>query len=267
MEEKNIVTEIHTGVARISFNRPSRRNAISEEMRSTLTTLLQRFASDRSIKVIILRGEGKDFSAGGDLANVEQILAMPPAERSAFLRSANSRSMHPLSQAIIRLPQPLIVSVRGHAIGLGAQLAVYSDIAIASETAKISFPFSRLGHTMDHGESWLLPRKVGSRRALQLLLLGDTIDASTAERYGIVNWVVADDQLDAEVDTLARRLATGATVAIEATKRLLRDWEGKSIEDALSAEEEMLGLCGATEDFREALSAFFERRKPQFVGS
>ena len=267
MDTSDIVIEIEAGIARISFNRPGKRNAISEEMRLTLATFLEKCASDRSIKVVVLRGEGKDFSAGGDLQNVDQILTLPPAERSAFLRSANSRSMPKLSLALLGLPQPLITGVRGNAIGLGAQLAVYSDIAVASDTAKFSFPFSRLGHTMDHGESWLLPRTIGNRRALELLLLAETIDAVAAERYGIVNRVVADDQLELEIENLARRLATGPTVAIQGTKRLLRGSGNRSIEEALVAEEQMLGLCGATEDFREAISAFFERRTPHFIGS
>ena len=162
--------------------------------------------------------------------------------------------------------QPVIAAVRGHAIGIGLQLVLAADLVVASETARFSAPQVQLAHTLDHGESYSLPRKVGLSRAMQLALLGETWDAASAERFGLVNFVTEDNALEAKTDEIAKRFATGATLAIEGIKALLRTSADRTVEEQLAAEREQISVCSASEDFLEAMTAFGEKRKPRYVG-
>jgi 2-(1,2-epoxy-1,2-dihydrophenyl)acetyl-CoA isomerase len=165
-----------------------------------------------------------------------------------------------------QLPQPIIVAARGWAVGAGFEFCAMADLVVASETARFSMPLVNLGHTADHGESFYLPRKVGVARASQIALLGETLSAADAERYGLVNWVVADAALDDKVAEVAHKLANGAYTAVVGMKALLRDSLQHTMLEQFEMERIEARKCVATDDFVEAIKAFNERRRPVFKG-
>ena len=195
--------------------------------------------------------------------------SLSPVARSARPRSvaAGPQTSVPLFSGLHALSQPIIASVRGHAIGVGAQMLLSADLVIASETLKLLIPQARLAHSVDHGESYFLPRKLGLARTMQLLLLAETLAAADAERMGLVNWVVPDADLESRTAEIVRRLAGVAPVAVAEIKSLVRQSLGNTLEQQFEAEMNSLATCAATEDFPEAINAFVEKRRPVFQRS
>lgn len=263
---EGILFERRERIAWITFARQDARNAISFAGMERLAALLGRVRQDDDTRVVVLRGEGPDFSAGGDLKAAMAMVELAPEERSTAVTRLFRECSVPICIELDKLRQPVIASVRGHAIGLGFHLACASDLVIASETARFRFPYVSLGHVMDHGESYYLPRKIGMARSLQLLLTGDAIDASTAERLGIANWVVPDEQLEERTQLLARGFAVGAVKALYETKSLIRRAPAGTLQEQLAAEERSIQACAGSHDFAEALQSFIAKRKPQFQG-
>jgi 2-(1,2-epoxy-1,2-dihydrophenyl)acetyl-CoA isomerase len=262
----SLLLERRDGVLWITLNRPKSMNAMNEEMFGALTTLFEALPGDSAVRALVLRGAGADFSSGGDLKDIGPVLELPPAERTAALSALVRSSAGRLFLAMDRVPQPILLSARGHVIGAAVQMAAVADLVIASETARFSIPQVKLAHTVDHGESFHLPRKVGLARAMEICLLGDRIAAADAARFGLVNWVVADTELDGRTEELASRLAAAPPVALRGMKQLLKASEGNAIETQFAAESDMIGRCVATEDFVEAIRAFSQKRRPTFVG-
>lgn len=263
----HIETDRRDHVLTITFNRPERLNAIDEAMVRQLTGLFEDLAQDNDTRVVLFTGKGKSFSAGGDLGDMSAWLLPDPAARGErFARSVRELSK-PLSLAIERVPQPIVASVRGHAIGVALQLVIMADIVVASDTARFSLPQIDLAHTPDHGESWSLPRKIGLSRALQMALLAERIDGATAERYGLVNLLVADADLEARTDQIVRRLASSPPAAARNAKALM--WTGTrgTLAEAMDREIASIGEVSAKADFVEAICAFGEKRKPLFTGA
>jgi 2-(1,2-epoxy-1,2-dihydrophenyl)acetyl-CoA isomerase len=254
------------GVARIIINRPDVKNAMSVAMGKVLIDHVRSLADDGDIRVVVLEGRGADFTSGGDLSDMGSILKQGGSEREAVFRQSAADIAKPLMDAFQALQQPIVASVRGYAIGVGLQLVLLADLVVASETARFVAPQVRLAHTLDHGETVFLPRKVGMARALQMTLLGEVCTAEAAERYGLVNWVVADADLESATDRVINQLLGGAPLALRENKALLYGSLTRSVEDQLIEESVVVGRCAATADFDEALLAFSEKRKPQFVG-
>jgi 2-(1,2-epoxy-1,2-dihydrophenyl)acetyl-CoA isomerase len=254
------------GIATLTMNRPAVKNAMTADMCQSLTAFFNTLRDDRSTRVVILRGSGSDFCSGGDLAEIGGSIPAEPAERGAAMAASVRKLSVPLALAMHDVPQPIIASVRGYAVGVAAQLVIAADLVVASETAKLVIPQAKLAHSVDHGESWTLPRKVGTARATQIMLLGDSVSGADAERYGIVNWLVPDAALEQRTMEIAIRLATGATTAILAIKQLLRHSPERCYAEQLEAEAIALGQCATTSDFVEAMQAFASKRKPVFTG-
>ena len=162
-------------------------------------------------------------------------------------------SIQPLMRGLLDLRQVLVVSARGHAVGLGAALILAADLTVLSETARLTLPQVKLGHTVDHGESWLLPRKIGLGRAMQLALLGDRLTAADAERFGLANQVVADDRLDVTTDALGSALLSLPAAALRGTKGLLSRSLGQDRETQFADERRTATACAATADFVTAI--------------
>jgi 2-(1,2-epoxy-1,2-dihydrophenyl)acetyl-CoA isomerase len=250
----------------ITLARPGQRNALTAEMFKQLTHAFERAASDPSVNYILLRGEGRDFCSGGDLGEFDKVLNADRAERSSAVLSQFHSLTLPWFRAMRAVPQPIIASVRGHAIAAGAQLIIASDLVIASTTLKLSIPQARLAHTMDHGESFSLPRKVGLAKAMELALLGEALDAAAAERAGLINWIVDDEQLEKETQSIADRFAISAVIAVKQMKALLYASTDGDFERQLEREAGALSRCVQSDDFTEALEAFGARRPPVFRG-
>ena len=248
------------------MNRPAVKNAMNFAMCQEMAAIFSALRTDSSTRVLVIKGAGTDFSSGGDLKDIAGLLLPDRKERGAAAAKSAREVTSPLFLALQALPQPVIASVRGHAVGAGIQIVLAADLVIASDTAKLILPQVKLGHNIDHGESWYLPRKIGLTRSLELLLMGDAFGAKDAERYGLVNWVVSDDALESRTAEIAARLASSATVAIAQIKQLLRQSWDNTLEQQLAAEAQALSVSAATNDFVEAIGAFTAKRKPVFQG-
>ena len=244
------------GVVTVTLDRPAKKNAMNDAMWDELLATFRDIAGSADDRVVVITGAAGEFCSGADLTG-------RGAERHQL---AAMRHVGDVALALHRLPQPVIAKVRGVAVGAGCNLALGCDLVVAGSTARFSEIFARRGLSVDFGGSWLLPRRVGLHRAKELAFFADIIDATEAERIGLVNRVVADDQLDAFVDDWARRLAAGPPIAVAMTKRLLNNSLNVTMEEALDDEGMAQTVNFGTSDTPEAIMAFVQKRSPEFKG-
>ena len=255
--------ETEHGVCTITLNRPEVLNALTFEVYAQLRDLFETLRYDEDVKVVVLTGAGDGFCSGGD---VEEIIgALLQRDMKAHIEF--TRMTGAVVQHMRHLDKPIIAALNGMTAGAGSVLALASDLRVASERARFAFLFSRVGLTgADMGAGYLLPRVVGMGRAYELLLLGDTIDATTAERYGLVNRVVAHEDLLPKTYEWARRLANGPSLAIGMTKRMLQNELAMDLVSAIEAEAQAQALLLMGEDHRAFYEAFTAKQKPTFTG-
>ena len=255
--------EVADGVATITLDRPEKLNALTFEIYAQLRDLFEALRYDDTCKVVVLTGAGDAFSSGGDVQEIiGELLHRDLKEHLDFTRMTGAVVQH-----MRLLDKPILAALNGTTAGAGTVLALASDLRIASERARIAFLFTRVGLTgADMGAGYLLPRIVGLGRAHELLLLGDTIDAATAERYGLVNRVVPHDQVLAATMEWARRLAAGPTQALAMTKRMLNNELGMDLVSAIEAEAQAQALLLLGDDHRAFYDAFMAKQKPTFTG-
>jgi enoyl-CoA hydratase/carnithine racemase len=253
-DENDIVT--------VTLDNPRRKNAISGSMFGELCMAFRAISTDPSVRAVVLAGAGEDFCSGADLSP-----AGDPMRTSARLHSLHvMRNLGDAAIALRQVQQPVVACVRGVCVGAGLSLALGADLVYASDNARFGAVFARRGLSVDFGASWLLPRAVGMAKAKELALLADIIDAGEAERLGLVVAVVANDQLDAHVAAISRRLAQGPPIALGLTKRMLDQAYGVSFEQAIEAESMAQSINAATQDTSEAIRAFLEKRDAKFAG-
>jgi 2-(1,2-epoxy-1,2-dihydrophenyl)acetyl-CoA isomerase len=262
-----ILFDQQDGIARISLNRPAVKNAITRDMCLALADRIRALKSDTTARVVILTSEGGDLSVGADLNEMSDMLPEDPRQRGDAMANQVREISWPIFLALSQLPQPIITSARGYAIGAGAQLILSADLCVCSSTLKMIMPQVNLAHPVDHGESYYLPRKLGMAKAMQLSLLGETVTAQEAERIGLANWCVEDNQLEAKTAEIAHKLASMAPRAVQEIKGLLAHSLDRDIESQFAEEAHALSRCAATNDFVEAITAFTQKRKPRFTGS
>ena len=245
-------------IATLSFNRPGALNAIDVPMATALLSAVRTIAQDDSVRCVVLRGTGKGFMAGGDLAT----LRADPVQGARDL-------LAPLNEAVALLAQlnaPVIAQVHGVAAGAGLSLMLQADFVLAAEGTRFNLAYINLGTSCDVGASWALPRLVGLRRALEIAMLGDTYSASEAERLGLVNRVVPAAELDAAVQELAQRLASGPTLAYGHMRRLMRNAFDHDLPAQLAAEAEAFVACAHSADLPEGIAAFHAKRPATYQG-
>lgn len=250
----SVLLHRHGGVATIVIDRPASRNALTAEMTRHLTEMLMELSRDASVVVVLLSATGRDFCAGMDLADIREAISPDPVVRAASFTTGLPLTVHPLLHALLALPQPVVAAVRGNVIGLGVMLALAADLVVASETTRFLVPQVRLGHTMDHGESWLLPRRIGAAQAARMSLLGETLSAAGAERHGLAGWVVKDGELEGRAREVVDLLLVLPAPAVAATKRLLRESLDSSLDDQLDREVRESAQCAATDEFVVAVT-------------
>ncbi len=236
-------------------------NAVTEQMHTELATLFTRLNQDPETKVVVLTGAGdRTFSAGGDVKDLVRHLAEPDKVRRAM------REIGEILYGLLRLEKPIIARINGHAIGLGATLALFCDLTYAAETAKIGDPHVAMGYTAGDGGALIWPHLIGYARAREYLLTGDPIIAKDAAAIGLITRALPADQLDETVYGMARRLAGGATFAINTTKQAINMLLRRQFEAVVEAHAGLEFMSHFTADHAEAAHAFLEKRKPNFIG-
>ena len=261
----DVVVERHEGVLEIILNRPEILNAVNRQTIAALADAVAEAAENPAARVVLLRGAGAHFCAGGDIGMFSELIRLAPAERQkALYRIVDT--LHPLLIRIRHMPKPVIAVVQGAAAGFGLSLVLAADLAIAAEDTVFTSGYIHLGTSPDGGMTATLPHIVGIKQAAELMLLGDRFDAERALALGLVNRVVPAAALDAEAAALAARLAAGPTYAYGRIKRLLQATIGDAFDAQLRRETQSFAACAATEDFAEGVQAFLEKRKPVFTG-
>ncbi len=258
-------TERDGAIAFVTLNRPKSLNALNFELADTLGDVMHALEADSAVRCVVLRGAGGHFMAGGDIDTFAADLDADASERAAGFR----HGIHAAHAAIIamrRMPKPVVAAVDGAAAGAGLSFALAADLAILSDRAYLVGGYLQLGTTPDCGLTFALPRAVGARKAMELLMLSERIDAQTALALGLANRVVPAAELEAETLKLARRLAAGPTVAFGELKRLMRASAHNGLDAQLAAEVEAFGACALSEDFKEGVRAFGAKRPPRFEG-
>lgn len=258
MTYESITVNSAAGVAHITLNRPDRLNSFTKAMHAELRDALADLGDAR---VIVLTGAGRGFCAGQDLND----RAVAPGE-AVDLGETVEESWNPLVRTLANLPQPVIARVNGVAAGAGANIALACDIVIAARSAKFIQSFSALGLIPDSGGSWHLPRLVGQSRALGLALTGEPLSAEKAADWGLIWKAVEDDQLDAEVDAVAAKLASLPPLGLSAIKQIVRTSWSRSLDQELDLQRDEMRRLGFTEDYREGVAAFLEKRPAKFRG-
>lgn len=261
----DIIFEKKNGVATVTFNRPRVKNAISNAMAAQLIEIMADLRDDDGLRVVLFRAEGADFTAGADLNDLESDMPEDGEARRALMAERIRDVSQKIFLTMDSIKAPIVASVRGHAVGAGAQIMFGADLVIASRTTKLSVPMVKLAHVTDHGESYFLPRKIGLGRAMQMMLLGDTVTAKAAERLGLINILTKDDDLEGETEKLVRRIAASPREAVHRSKALLKGSLQRTFAEQFEAEREACSACAAHPDFPEALNAFLQRRKPNFA--
>lgn len=248
-------------VATLSLNRPEVMNAMDGETMIELRAAAEDVARDPSVRVVALSGEGPAFCAGGDVGLFHRHLDDLPR----FIVQLG-REMHFAMWALRRAPKPVLAVVHGTVAGAGFSLLCAADLAIAAEDTRFTLAYANIGASPDGGSSHFLPRLMGYKRAMQVTLLPDVFDAATARDYGIVNWTVPSAELRAEAGRIATRLAKGPTTAYGEAKRLMNASFERGMETQMEDELIAFERCARSEDLREGVTAFVEKRKPSFTG-
>jgi 2-(1,2-epoxy-1,2-dihydrophenyl)acetyl-CoA isomerase len=263
-EENHVLLDTEGAVAWIRLNRPDKLNPIGALARRQLDAALKQVERDDAVRCVVLIGSGRAFSAGADVGEM--------SGSGAGMRSAEDvgrvlrEEYLVMLQRIRTMPKPVICGMNGLAAGIGASFALACDIRIAAEDAYLSEAFANLGLGPDGGVSWMLPRFIGRGRALEMFYTAERLSAQDAERFGVVNRVVPKGSVETECRALAERLAAGSRAALAGAKRAVNFAEGSSFEEAAEFESFIQEICAAGDDFREGVTAFLEKRKPNFGG-
>ncbi len=259
MSYKNLLLEKEENIAVLSLNRPEAMNALNAELLKELITVLDEIAEDDEIMALIITGAGnKAFAAGADIKDMQPATAVEGRTLGQLGQSA--------FMAIEKLEKPVIAAVNGFALGGGCEIAMASDIRLASEKAKFGQPEVGLGITPGFGGTQRLPRLVGEGIAKEMILTGDMISAEEAYRIGLVNHVYPPDQLMDEAKKLAKKIAANAPVAVKLSKVAINKGMQTDINTAMTIEADLFGMCFSTNDQKAGMTAFLNKEKPKFSG-
>jgi|SRR6185503_12427023 2-(1,2-epoxy-1,2-dihydrophenyl)acetyl-CoA isomerase len=257
-----VLVSLDAGVETITLNRPEKLNALTAEMHQRLRDALERAADDAAVRAVLITGAGRGFCTGQDLAERDVSPGAAPIDLSVSLGS----HYNPLIRRMRALPKPIVCAVHGVAAGAGANIALAADIVVAARSASFVQAFSKIGLVPDSGGTWLLPRLVGTARAMGLALLAEKLTADDAERWGLIWKAVDDDKLAAEAKALAARLASGPTKGYGLLKRAMYASPTNSLDAQLDLERDLQRDAGRSEDYREGVRAFKDKREPRFSG-
>jgi enoyl-CoA hydratase/carnithine racemase len=259
-----LLCAVDNGVATITLNRPEKRNALSDRLTPALRNVLPALEADVDVRVVVVTGAGKAFCSGGDVSGMGDRRAAPTSTEAA-IRTLRSRQ-ETLTLRLFELAKPTIAALPGAAAGAGMSIALACDLRIAAESSFLTTAFANVGLSGDYGGSWLLTQLVGTSRAKELYYTARRVSAAEALGLGLVNEVVPDDRLMARTKELAEQIAAGPPIAIGYMKENLNRALAADLKSALALEADRMVRCNQTEDHREAVRAFLEKRRPSFRG-
>jgi len=260
MSYETVLFDVNNGIATLTLNRPDVFNAFNEQLSADVNDVLKKTAKDKSIRVLVITGSGKAFCSGQDLKAIA-------GSKNRSLSESLYKRYNPMIKAIRNLPIPVICKLNGVAAGAGCSLALSCDMIVASENASLIEVFVNVGLVLDSGSSYFLPRLIGSARAFELATLGSKVTAQQAADWGMINKVVKLEELDEEVNKLAEHYSLAPTKAIGLMKKMLNKSFTSDLDTMLEYEAYCQEIAGRSEDYKEGVTAFNEKRKPAFKGA
>lgn len=262
MDYQNIIAEEKNGVGYLTFNRPKALNSFNVDMHREVAEVLNQWTKNPDVRCVVISGEGRGFCAGQDLGD----RVVDPNAEAPDLGYSIETYYNPLIKMIVNMPKPVICAVNGVAAGAGANIALACDLVIAAKSANFVQAFCRLGLVPDSAGTWFLPRAVGHARAMGLTLLGDKLPAETAKEWGMIWDVVEDAELKTKVTELAERLAKQPTFGLSLIKKAIHQSSNNTFEEQMLLERDLQRIAGRSEDYREGVQAFMNKREPNFKG-
>jgi len=260
---KTILFTVDAGVATLTLNRPKALNSFTAQMHTEVRTVMTQVADDANIRCLLITGAGRGFCAGQDLSD----RAVTTDGGAPDLGESVEKNYNPLIRSIMGLPKPVICAVNGVAAGAGSSIALACDIVLAARSASFIQVFCKIGLVPDSGGTWNLPRAVGLARAKGLAMLGERLSADTAEEWGLIWKCIDDEKLQEEAQKMARYLATQPTRALGRIKKLMHDSGTNTLFEQTELEKEAMQELGQSEDYREGVAAFMEKRPAVFKGA
>ncbi|KHO13997.1 enoyl-CoA hydratase [Acinetobacter baumannii] len=262
MDYQNIIAEEKNGVGYLTFNRPKALNSFNVDMHREVAEVLNLWTKNPDVRCVVISGEGRGFCAGQDLGD----RVVDPNAEAPDLGYSIETYYNPLIKSIVNMPKPVICAVNGVAAGAGANIALACDLVIAAKSANFVQAFCRLGLVPDSAGTWFLPRAVGHARAMGLTLLGDKLPAETAKEWGMIWDVVEDAELKTKVTELAERLAKQPTFGLSLIKKAIHQSSNNTFDEQMLLERDLQRIAGRSEDYREGVQAFMNKREPNFKG-
>ncbi|HCA5147793.1 TPA: 2-(1,2-epoxy-1,2-dihydrophenyl)acetyl-CoA isomerase [Acinetobacter baumannii] len=262
MDYQNIIAEEKNGVGYLTFNRPKALNSFNVDMHREVAEVLNLWTKNPDVRCVVISGEGRGFCAGQDLGD----RVVDPNAEAPDLGYSIETYYNPLIKTIVNMPKPVICAVNGVAAGAGANIALACDLVIAAKSANFVQAFCRLGLVPDSAGTWFLPRAVGHARAMGLALLGDKLPAETAKEWGMIWDVVEDAELKTKVTVLAERLAKQPTFGLSLIKKAIHQSSNNTFDEQMLLERDLQRIAGRSEDYREGVQAFMNKREPNFKG-
>ncbi|MGX2713459.1 2-(1,2-epoxy-1,2-dihydrophenyl)acetyl-CoA isomerase PaaG [Acinetobacter baumannii] len=262
MDYQNIIAEEKNGVGYLTFNRPKALNSFNVDMHREVAEVLNQWTKNPEVRCVVISGEGRGFCAGQDLGD----RVVDPNAQAPDLGYSIETYYNPLIKTIVNMPKPVICAVNGVAAGAGANIALACDLVIAAKSANFVQAFCRLGLVPDSAGTWFLPRAVGHARAMGLTLLGDKLPAETAKEWGMIWDVVEDAELKTKVTELAERLAKQPTFGLSLIKKAIHQSSNNTFDEQMLLERDLQRIAGRSEDYREGVQAFMNKREPNFKG-
>ncbi|EPA9173096.1 2-(1,2-epoxy-1,2-dihydrophenyl)acetyl-CoA isomerase PaaG [Acinetobacter baumannii] len=262
MDYQNIIAEEKNGIGYLTFNRPKALNSFNVDMHREVAEVLNQWTKNPDVRCVVISGEGRGFCAGQDLGD----RVVDPNAEAPDLGYSIETYYNPLIKTIVNMPKPVICAVNGVAAGAGANIALACDLVIAAKSANFVQAFCRLGLVPDSAGTWFLPRAVGHARAMGLALLGDKLPAETAKEWGMIWDVVEDTELKTKVTELAERLAKQPTFGLSLIKKAIHQSSNNTFDEQMLLERDLQRIAGRSEDYREGVQAFMNKREPNFKG-
>lgn len=248
-------------IATVTLNRPKAMNSFNQEMATALQAVTEEVANDTSVRAVLLRGSGDLFMAGGDISFFYQGLDSMPQGVPEIIDQLHASIRH-----LRNMSKPVLAAVHGSVAGAGISIMLAADLVIAADDTKFTLAYTSIGTSSDGGASYFLPRLVGEKKAMELLMLSEIFSATQAQQWGMLNWTCSSAELFTTAESLVKRLANGPTAAFSKIKTLVHKSWNNNLDQQFNAEAECFAKSTTTADFRQGVSAFIEKTKPEFTG-